>query len=213
MMNGVWFDDVHSYNDLNLVLSQVNIPPAPAKTNYVDIPGSDGSVDLTEALGEVKYGDREDCSFVFTVFPYDDFEVKKQQVNNLLNGQRCKITVDKDPEYYWIGRCAVSEYESDRNLHKITVTAIVAPYKLKHSPTVVSVPAGIRVQVNIVNGRKTTVPTITCTAATTIVRGDDTFSFNAGTHKDLELALKEGTTSLIITSTAAVTITYQEGDL
>ena len=137
-MKGIWFDDVHSYNDLNLVLSKPDIPPATAKENFVDIPGGDGSVDLTEALGEVKFKDRK-CSFAFTVFPTDDFEEKKKEVSNLLNGKRCKIRLDKDPNYYWLGRCAVNNYESDKNLHKIVVGATVAPYKYKLDETVVTV--------------------------------------------------------------------------
>ncbi len=74
-MKGIWFDDVHSYEHLNLVLSKISIPPAAAKTTYVNIPGGDGSVDLTEALGEVKFKDRN-CTFTFTVFPYEDFTEK-----------------------------------------------------------------------------------------------------------------------------------------
>lgn len=137
-MNGIWFDDVHSWYDLNLVLAPVEIPPAIPKTNFVDIPGGNGSADLTEALGEVKFKDR-DCKFTFTVFPYEDFEEKKRVISNLLNGKRCKITLDKDPHYYWIGRCSVNDYASDRNLHKIVVSAKLAPYKLRLKPTVVSV--------------------------------------------------------------------------
>lgn len=134
MMKGIWFDDVHSHTDLNLVLSEINIPPAIPKTTFVDIPGGDGSVDLSEALGEVKFKDRG-CSFTFTAFPDDDFEVKKRQVSNLLNGKRCKIIVDKDPDYYWIGRCSVDEYASDKRVHQIVVVATVAPYKLKRNVT------------------------------------------------------------------------------
>jgi hypothetical protein len=73
----------------------------------------------------------------FTVFPSDDFEMKKRQVSNLLNGQQKKIIVDKDPEYYWIGRCSVNEYASNKNLHKIVVGVTVAPYKWKQNETVV----------------------------------------------------------------------------
>lgn len=137
-MRGIRFDNVHSYDDLNLLLSVAEIPPATAKTNYIDIPGGDGSVDLTEALGEVKFKDRE-CAFTFTVFPQDDFEVKKRQISNLLNGKVCKIALDKDPGYYWQGRCSINEYASDKNIHKIVVGAVVAPYKLKEKRTNVSV--------------------------------------------------------------------------
>ena len=69
-MKGIQFNDIHSYYDLNLILSVVNIPPAQPKTNYVDLPGGEGSLDLTEALGEVKYNDR-DCTFTFTMNPTD----------------------------------------------------------------------------------------------------------------------------------------------
>lgn len=139
MMKGIYFDGVHSYKDLNLVLSSVSIPPPAVKTNYVNIPGADGQLDLTEALGEVNYKDR-DCSFTFTVFPYENFEDKKTQITNLLHGKRCKIILDKDPEYYWEGRCSVKSYASDRNLHKIVVGATVAPYKMKKEQTDVFVP-------------------------------------------------------------------------
>ena len=211
-MKGIKFDNVHSFDDLHLVLSEVSIPPATAKTNFVDIPGGDGSVDLTEALGEVKYNDRE-CTFTFTVFPYEDFEVKKRKVSNLLNGRRFKIIVDKDPDYYWDGRCSIDEYMSDKNLHKIVVGAVVAPYKLKHNPTNVVVKAGENVHVTLQNGRKTAIPTITCTATATIIFNGHTFTFNAGTHRNLNIALVEGDNSMTVTTTGRVTFTYQEGDL
>ena len=212
MMKGIWFDNIHSYADLNLVLSDIKIPPAAVKTTYVDIPGGDGSVDLTEALGEVKFKDRA-CKFTYTVFPSDDFEEKKKQVSNLLNGKRCKIVVDKDPNYYWEGRCSIDEYSSDKNLHKLVVGATVAPYKLKTNQTTVNVHAGEEVTVSLQNGRKTVVPVISCTAETVIVFGDNTFNFNAGTHKDLGIKLIEGNNTVTVTSSADVTFTYQEGDL
>ena len=211
-MKGIWFDSTHSYNDLNLLLSSVDIPPATAKTNYVDIPGGDGSVDLTEALGEVKFKDRE-CAFTFTVFPQDDFEVKKRQVSNLLNGKRCRIMLDKDPGYYWEGRCTINEYASDKNIHQIVAGATVAPYKLKNGQTVVTVPAGEAVAKTLINGRMTVVPTITCTANVTIVFGGNTFNLNPGTHTLPEFELRQGENRVTVTSEESVIFTYQEGDL
>ena len=212
MMNGIMFDNTHSYEDLNLVLSAVKIPPAAPKTNFVDIPGGNGSVDLTEALGQVKYKDRE-CTFTFTVFPQDDFEEKKREVSNLLNGKRCRIVIDKDPDYFWEGRCKINEYQSNKNIHKIVVGATVAPYKSKLNQTVVSVPAGENVIRTLWNGRKPVVPTITNTAQATIVFGGGTFTIGAGTHKILNIELGEGANQVTVTSTAAVQFEYQEGDL
>lgn len=211
-MKGILFGDIHSYRDLNLVLSVVDIPPAMPKTAFVDIPGGDGSADLTEALGEVKFKDRE-CTFTFTVFPQDNFEEKKKEVSNLLNGMRFKIALDKDPGYYWQGRCTINEYASDKNLHKIVVGAVVAPYKLKNAQTVVTVAAGASVAKTLVNGRKTVVPTITCTAVATIVFGGNTYTLNPGTQNLSNIELKQGENRVIVTSDSPVTFTYQEGDL
>ena len=52
---GISFDNIHSFYDLNLILSGVEITPAKPKTNYVDIVGGDGSIDMTEAHGDVKF--------------------------------------------------------------------------------------------------------------------------------------------------------------
>lgn len=212
MMKGMFFGNKHSFDDLNLILSKAEIPPATPKFAFVDLAGGDGSVDLTEALGEVKFNNRE-CTFTFTVLPSDDFEDKKQEVSNLLNGRRFKITLDKDPDYYWDGRCSVNEYVSDKMLRQIVVGAVVAPYKLKTTETVVSVPAGSSVARTLQNGRKTVVPTITNTAEATIVFGGNTFKIGAGTHKILNIELKEGENRITVTSTGTTKFTYQEGDL
>lgn len=212
-MKGIWFDNIHSYEDLNLMLSKVEISPAIPKLNLFDIPGGDGSVDLTEALGEVKFSDRE-AIITFTVLPQDDFEQKKKEVSNLLNGTRFnKIIVDKDPDYYWTGRCKINEYASDKNLHKIVVGAILAPYKLKLTETMVNVRKGENVSVVLENGRKTVVPTITNTKNATIVFKGNTYVIDAGTHTLLNIELKFGHNLVTVTSDDPVIFTYQEGDL
>lgn len=212
-MKGIWFDTKHSYNDLHLVLSAVDIPPAKPKTLFVDIPGGDGSIDLTEAVGEVRFNDRE-CKFVFTAFPTDDFEQKKREVSNLINGKRMKIVLDKDPGYFYDGRCSVNEYASDRNLHQITVNATCSPYKLKTTITSKSVTASSTEKtVTLACGRRPVVPEITCTAAVTITQGSVSANLSAGTHKPLGIRLVEGSNSLKVKGSGSVTIKYQEGDL
>ena len=59
-MDGVTFGTKHSYRDWGLLLKSrpVISPPSP-KTVYVDIPGSNGVIDLTESLtGDVKFDNR-----------------------------------------------------------------------------------------------------------------------------------------------------------
>ena len=121
-MKGIKFNDIHSYDDLNLLLAPFVPTPATPKTTYIDIPGGDGSIDLTEAHGDIKYNDRE-FTFTFTVNPLDltTFDKKITQVSNALNGRQFKITLDRDSNYYWEGRCSVDQYLQDRNLKQIVI--------------------------------------------------------------------------------------------
>ena len=216
---GMSFNDTHSYYDLNLILSKVEIPPAKPKTNYVDVAGGDGSIDLTEAHGEVKYNDR-DCKFTLTMNPEYDlsdaaFEEKKTEVSNLLNGRTFKITLDKDSDFYYEGRCAVDSFLSDKRLRQIVITARVKPYKYKQNETVLKYSLTEEQKtVNIMNNRKTASPTFDCSDDDTmIVFGNASFSLGAGKHKILDIQFKEGNNQLKLSGTGTLTISYQEGAL
>ena len=217
---GVSFGNVHSYNDLDLILSACEIPPAEPKVNYIDLPGGDGSLDLTEAFGEVKYNDREGCQFTFSMNPAGgltdaDFEAKKTEASNALNGKQCKITLDKDTDYYYIGRCTVSEYLSDKRLRQIVVTARVKPWKYKQDETVVRQTLSTTERtITLTNARKTVIPSITCTNDDTKVTfGTFQTTLSAGTHRILDIQLAEGANAVNISGSGTITFTYQEADL
>lgn len=214
--DGILFGDVHSFEDLNLVLTKATIPPAKAKETYVDIPGADGSLDLTETHGAVKYSDRN-CTFNFSVLPADDtdFEEKKTEISNLLNGKKCKITLDTDEDYYYQGRCSVNDHLQNGNLKTFTVTAKVRPYKYKQNVTKVTVNlTEASKTILLTNGRKSVAPSIECTNDNTMISfGDATFNLSAGTHKILDIMLVEGDNILTVSGTGSVTFSYQEGDL
>lgn len=208
---GVYFDDIHSFNDLNLILAPFVPVPATPKTNHIDITGGNGSLDLTEALGEVTYKDRE-FSFTFSVNPSDtmSFDEKVSQVSNALNGKACKITLDRDSEYYWLGRCTVDKYAQDKNLKQISVKATVRPYKLKQNITVVETTAGA---VSLKNDRKPVVPTITVDNQTTLTFKGNEYTLNPGTHKILDIQLCEGENLITVDGSGHVKFEYQEGSL
>lgn len=216
---GIRFDNIHSYHDLNLILSKAEIPPAQPKTTYIDIPGGDGSVDLTEANGEVKFNNRE-CQFTFTMNPSGDlseaaWEEKKTEVSNALNGREFKITLDKDDRYYYLGRCSVDEYLSDKRIRQIVITAMVKPYKLKQNETVLNYTLSEEEQtVTAMNGRMSVVPEITCTDDNTkIVFGTIETVLSKGTYKVLDFQFKEGANVLKVTGSGTVTFKYREGEL
>ena len=216
---GVSFNEIHSYRDLNLVLSKVGVSPASPKTVYVDIPGADGSLDLSEALGEVKFSDRT-FKFTFTMHPGGDlsesaWEAKKTQVSNRLNGLACQITLDKDPGYYWQGRATVDEYQSTKRLRQFVVSAVGRPYKLKQKVTVGSTATsseGTTVTLN--KSRRPEWPTVRSTNDNTeVVFDGSTYVFSRGEHKNLGVRLVEGDNKVTVSGVGTVTFIYQEADL
>lgn len=219
---GVYFGNIHSFYDLDLILSSVVVSPAAPKTVYVDIPGADGSLDLTEALGEVKYSDRN-IKFTLTMNPASDlseaaWEAKKTEVSNALNGKACRITLDKDPGYYWEGRCKVDELTSNKRVRKFTISAIVRPYKMRIDQTKAVFQYTESEQTVILrNSRKSVCPQITCTGhPNKITFNGVEYSLSAGVHKFADLRLSEGENELTIsgtTETGQIMIVYQEGDL
>lgn len=218
-MNGISFGAIHSYNNLGIILSSCEIPPAEPKTTYIDVPGADGSLDLTEALGDVVYKMRG-CTFKFTVPPGPStLESKKTEVSNKLNGKTFNITLDKDNDYYYAGRCSVDNYAQDLNIGYITVKAMVKPYKYKQSITTVAengLTASYKT-ITLTNDRMKTVPTIIVTEETIVKFGDAEYALSAGTHKILDIQLVEGNNTLeaklVSAASGSITITYQEGAL
>lgn len=161
---GVHFGDTHSFRDLNLVLAPFDYTPAVPKTNFIDIPGGDGSIDATEADGTIHYQDRE-FTFTFSVMPGDKltFEERQTVVARALHGKRFEIVLDKDPEYFWRGRVWIDEYASNKRLRQIAIVARVSPYKVKRQKCIertVTNPGGTTEFVLQNGGCKTILPKI-----------------------------------------------------
>ena len=136
-MNGVTFGTRHSYEDWGLILkSRPQISPPEPKYIYVDIPASDGQIDLTESLiGNVPYYNRE-IVFEFNVIDARNrWSMIYSEILDRIHGQRMKIILDEDPSYYYIGRVTVNEWESDKRTSVITITADVDPYKYRMQST------------------------------------------------------------------------------
>lgn len=130
-MHGVTFGNKHSYRTWGLLLkSRPEISPPKPKTKIIQVPGADTIIDLTEALTDgVKYEPRTiKCEF-WVVDGRHNWPTVYSSILNELHGKRVQIVMDDDPNYYYIGRVAVDEWESDKKTSTIVLTAEVEPYK------------------------------------------------------------------------------------
>lgn len=130
-MRGVTFGNKHSYRAYGLFLKNRPYISAPKpKTKLVEIPGTDTVLDLTESLtGKVHYGMREGKFEFFVVDGRSKWSAIYSALLNELHGKQMKIVLDDDPNYYWVGRVTVDEWESNEKTATIVLTAQLEPYK------------------------------------------------------------------------------------
>ena len=130
-MHGVIFNDKHTYRDWGLLeKSKPKISPPEAKTKLVELPLSDAVIDLTEVMtGKVHYHLRKlDFEFV-TMEPRSRWPILYSDIVNAIHGKRVRIIMDDDPNWYYIGRVTVGEFEADKKTATLSITAQVEPYK------------------------------------------------------------------------------------
>ena len=215
-MNEVFFDGIASFRDWGIYLSSIVIDDPQPKEIYVDIPNGDGALDLTEALtGEVHYESRP-FEAVFTIKPETYSVELVRYLRSYLNGKQRTIRTKEEPGYYVIGRCATS-IKKDGVLAVLTVKATCQPWKYKNDVTAINTTIGASgtTTLNLTNERKRVIPTITASAAVTIVFNGQTISVNDGTQRLTNIALSYGNNALTITGAAGTTVLfeYQEGAL
>lgn len=130
-MQGVIFNDKHSWRDWGLIPASRPLISAPApKLKLITVPGSDIAIDLTEHLtGSVHY-DMRTIQFEFiTAAPRERWAALHSDILTYLHGKSVKIIFDDDPNWYYVGRVTVGELNADKKTAALTMTATVEPYK------------------------------------------------------------------------------------
>lgn len=127
---GVKIGDYHTLDDWGLLLLSVDIPYPEPKTRRVELLGGDGSIDLTDALGGVKYNNRT-VGFEFVLIdkrPQIWLE-KTSMIRNYCHGKKMKVVLDTDPSHYWEGRLFVTSTKEDQVHSAVKIEVDAFPYK------------------------------------------------------------------------------------
>lgn len=121
----------HTYDDFGLVCTKYYIPEPKVKEQKIDIPFASGSVDLTEATGEIPFADREGLSFEFVIKSHDytDWDTVIQNVAMAIHGQKMMMVSDNDTDHYYIVRLSVDFDKSYKYWGTITLTGSAEPFK------------------------------------------------------------------------------------
>ena len=193
----------HSYIDFRVILTEQNIGFPTPKTYSVNIEGMDGNLDLSECFGEMKYGNRT-IKFTFeSIDKITDWQAKMIKISSFLHGQKMKITTWSDPNFYYIGRCHIDEYNSNSKLGKIVISCDCEPFKYKQNITTFNLVEGLN---TVQNSRMTVYADLINEAEVTI----NNKTYNAGTHLRA-VKLTSGTN--ILNSSDSATLIFQESEI
>ena len=126
-------DDRNTWNNWHLIPSSRPTFAMPAqKINSIEIPGTDGDIDLSYELTKYPTFSNREGSFEFIVEnDFRPWNVLYSEIAAFLHGQRLRCVLEDDPEYYYEGRFRVEAWNSsnDGTYSRITIGYSVKPYK------------------------------------------------------------------------------------
>lgn len=131
MYHSITIGDKNTWDDWHLVpTSRPVVNPPKAKTNYIEVPGADGVLDVSSVFtGQILYSNRQG-TWEFRVDPkFMDWTEIYSLIMKDVHGNFVKVILEDDPEYYYEGRLFVNQWLSDKDNSTITIEYNLAPYK------------------------------------------------------------------------------------
>lgn len=208
-------DERHTVEDWDLVMSRKIIGTPKLKYKSVALPDRDGELDYTDALFGFPLYENRTLEFTFE-YLNDPRRWNEEfiDIRNFLHGRKVKLfDPDDDDYYYYTGRVEVGDPSG--GLVKIFDVKVSAdPWKLNSLGKTVkkfSVTPDTIIKLN--NDWKPVIPSIETDALVSIQFGDVIYTMEgAGTFKFPKMILHYGINKMsVVSGTANVTFTYQEG--
>lgn len=231
-MLGVQIGDKHTYDNWGLKWEEVNISFPDIKTNYIDIPGGDGLLDLSEALtGDIQYSNRT-INLTFNIeCNFFNWQSKISEISNYIHGKKLKITLDTDKGFYYYGRVSINTNKTNMVDGELVIQCNVEPYKYEslssietwtwddfnftssiirdYKDLVVSGSLALTVQ----GRRKKIVPIFISNSIMTVTFNGVDYELPIGSTQVLDIELVEGDNILTFTGTGIISVDYRGGSL
>lgn len=234
MYHSITFGDKNTWDDWHLIpKTRPLFNPPSVKTYVIDIPGGNGSLDLTESLtGYPTYKNRTGSWDFYVQNGFKDWATLYSEIMEYLHGQRMRVVLEDDPEYYYEGRFAVNTWKSDSYWSTISIDYDVNPYKRHYLPagddwlwdtfsfedgeirSYDMLPVDGTLTLTIEGGIMPAPPIIIASAeGMSVSMNGNTYALEKGTNYIAELAIQKGQNALTFTGTGSITVKYERGRL
>lgn len=234
MYHSITIGDKNTWDDWHLIAtSRPVVNPPTVKTSYVDLPGGDGVLDLTEVLaGRPTYNNRTGSWTFYVMNGFQDWHELYSNIMVYLQGREYDVILEDDPGYRYHGRFQVDRWQSDPTWSKIVISYNLGPYKkdvigygdnwlwdpFNFETGVIRSYVDLEVhgslEVTVINEMLTSIPTIITDAiGMTVTYDDKTYNLAQGSNTFRDLVLSAGENLLIFTGSGRVTIENIGGKL
>lgn len=131
MIQSITFGDKNTWDDWKILPTERPVfAPPKQKTTLIDIPGGNGSLDLSEALTGYPVYNNRTGSFKFRVMNgYKPWNERYSEIMNYLHGKSMTAVLFDEPDYLYRGRFSVDDWKSEDTWSIITIGYSVDPYK------------------------------------------------------------------------------------
>ena len=133
MYHSVIIGSKNTFSDWHLVPASRPVIAMPAiRTNYIDVPGMNGVLDLTEALTKYPtYENREGTLDFHVLNDHENWKDIYHKIAKYLHGQRRTLKLEDDPDFYYEGRFSIERWESNNNgtWSDVSINYYLDPYK------------------------------------------------------------------------------------
>lgn len=227
----VLFGNVKSYEDWGLKLENIQLSFPEAKIDQIDIPGSNGVIDLTEVNGPVCYKNRTITLSFSLEDDYIKWHILSSRIAKALHGKIIKCILPDDPNYYYEGRFSLNSQKTNDVISDIVISGNVYPYKrdvyssaeewlwdpFSFEDGIIRSYHDIEVSgttsVSVIGSEMPAVPKFICSTEMEISFKGSVFHLSAGETTDYDIILSDGENQLIFTGQGTVTIEYRGGIL
>lgn len=229
-MYSITIGNKNTWNDWHLTPKNrpYVVPPTP-KTNFIDVPGANGSLDASTALsGSMKFNNRSGNWDFIVENDFKPWHELYSEIMNTIHGKALKVVLSTDPLFYYEGRISVSNWDTGRNWSTISLSYTFAPYKKLVNGTMrnwiwdtfdlesgyihtyENIPISGTTPVEVVGAPVEAYPLIESSASGITVSLDDaTAILSQGLNRVTAFKIQNGTNNLIFTGTGTVSIDFE----
>ena len=202
-------------------LASWSLSPAEYRSQFVEVPGRDGDLDLSTVLtdGAPRYGSRLlTATLERSDGTYQEREAAINTMINWLDGWRMDIRLPDDDAHYITGRVHVVKDYNDLAHAAVTVTAVCDPWRYANYETVIALTAEATAREARLtnNGRRTVVPVLQVTGddvSLNLAFGGSSWALGAGVYQLPDIVVPQGGATITYGGTGAVSFTYREAVL